>query len=69
MEFKPYPGATSALTKEHPLFLSRCELEMILTNEFLHNINSFFIVEKDGTYKDDEKYAYGTAIFKIKEID
>lgn len=50
-------------------FLSENELQEILSNEYLHDQGSFFIVENDGTYRDQEKFLFGTGAFKMKEIE
>lgn len=68
MEFKP--GTTrSKLEHGHFKLIDLDEVHQIFANEFLHDIGSFYIVEPDGTYRDDEKFSYGTSVFKMKQIE
>ncbi|MFP5387156.1 MAG: JmjC domain-containing protein [Bacteriovoracia bacterium] len=68
MEFKP-GNNSSKLTTYNEQLLEAEEVQQIFCNEFLHDIGSFYIVEPDGTYRDDEKFSYGTAVFKMKQIE
>jgi mannose-6-phosphate isomerase-like protein (cupin superfamily) len=50
-------------------FITDNEIQEILSSEYLHDQGSFYIVEKDGTYRDQEKFLFGTGAFKMKEIE
>ncbi|MFP5459619.1 MAG: hypothetical protein ACLGG7_12855 [Bacteriovoracia bacterium] len=50
------------------VLLGSGELSKILQNSYLHDLSSFFIVEKDGTYVVDERFTYGDPVYKALQI-
>lgn len=67
MEFKPRQYAVSVEAWPTGL-LGPGELARILKNSYLHDLSSFYIVERDGTYVDDERFTFGTALFKVLQM-
>lgn len=68
MEFKP-GNIPSKLVNNVERLLEDEEIYQIFSNEFLHDIGSFYIVEPDGTYRDDIKFSYSTAVLKMKQLE
>lgn len=60
--------ARIVVTDKEPL-ISQGELSLITRNSYLHDISSFFIIEKNGTYRDDEKFDYSTALYRAIKIE
>lgn len=67
MEFKPVHFAY-ALEKVATSLLEAQELSRILRSSYLHDLSSFYIVEHDGTYVDDERFTYGDPVYRALEI-
>lgn len=67
MEFKPSPRPH--VFEDCPtVMLAPGELSKILQNSYLHDLSSFYIVEKDGTYVDDERFTYGDPVYKALQV-
>lgn len=67
MEFKPVHFAYAFEKVATPL-LEAQELSRILRSTYLHDLSSFYIVEHDGTYVDDERFTYGDPVYRALEI-
>lgn len=67
MEFKP-SARPHAFDHWPTVLLAPGELSKILQNSYLHDLSSFYIVEKDGTYVDDERFTYGDPAYKALQV-
>lgn len=67
MEFKPRTHAF-ALQSAPTALLAPGELAQILRNAYLHDLGSFYVVEKDGTYLDDERFTFGDPAYKVVQL-
>jgi hypothetical protein len=51
------------------IFLSPMDITKILSNEFLHDQHSHFIIEKDGLYNDSHDFQFGLIPDRIKQLE
>lgn len=68
MDFKNNSTPSQILSGSYNL-IGREEITEIFSNEYLHDLGSFYIIESDGTYRDEEKFAFGTAPLKMSELE